>query len=661
MTSKRTVTLLYSLHSWCGIVTSVWLFVVCVTGALLVFKAELDLWANPSLRGLPRPAAIAGPDSVLASLKQKQPEARAEFLSPPSDSFPVWSVNTRGGERERIKYAARADTGEVIGAVDSELGQFIRNIHVFVMFGPRWPVGFLGAVALFSLVSGFVIHRKVLRELFTLRWGRSPRVVSADVHRAAGVWGLGFHTVIAFTGAWLGLAPVFERAYDYLAEVPGAADAPLASSASKAAAPTGTAALTESAAPATLAPSIDALLEQAQRDQPGLDVRAILFVKPERPDAAVRLSGQLAGSALTGLSLTYSLATGALLERNDPREQSLLRHLEGYMEPLHFGDFGGVVLQWAYLLLGLVSAGLTATGTLVWLERRKIERRMVERGAVERGAVERSRPNESAGAALLERAMIGLHSGAVASLASMAVLSLWRGRRLELLPLNDGEGPWLWLGLWALFALVIALPRQPRRAWRAGLAACSTTLASAAVIGALQRSPLWASVGTSALAFALAGGALALALREPGAQRARAAGTKASSERAAGRTAARGPLGRAGSAAPWLIWVATLGLCFTWAWVGEGAAVQGPGHAGMLVAVFLLLPGLMLRRWFRRAAALSWLLSAASFAALGAHAERATLGLLAVPIAAVAVALALRRDTGGDTSVGAREMDEARA
>jgi uncharacterized iron-regulated membrane protein len=373
MTRKRTLSMLYTLHSWAGIVVGLWVFVVGITGALLVFKDELDLWANPSLSGLQRAAEPAGPDAVIESLSQKNPGAVPRFLRPPSPAQPVWFVSTGGDGVEREKHAARADSGEVIGAVDSELGQFVRNIHVFLIFGPRWPVGFLGVVVLFLIASGFVIHRKVVAELFTLRWRRSLRVVTADVHRMLGIWGLGFHVVIAFTGAWLGLAPVFERSFAHLAGEPERT-APNAA-AQRAGTPNGTA-----------QPSLDRLLARAASDIPGLHPTAILLTRWGEPGARVRFTGHVEGSLSTNLSVTYDVATGVLLERQGPAEASLLRRVDRLMEPLHFGNFSGAVLKWLYFVLGLGQAALALSGTLVWIERSRLRARDASPALAERSA-----------------------------------------------------------------------------------------------------------------------------------------------------------------------------------------------------------------------------------------------------------------------------------
>ena len=117
---------------------------------------------------------------------------------------------------ERVRQPPREPAGAVVGPVDSQLGQYLRMLHVFLFFGPRWIVGFLGAAMLVLIATGIVIHRKILAELFTQRWGRSFRVVMSDLHKSAGIWGLGFHILIAATGAWMGLAPLFEQGYKYV-------------------------------------------------------------------------------------------------------------------------------------------------------------------------------------------------------------------------------------------------------------------------------------------------------------------------------------------------------------------------------------------------------------------------------------------------------------
>lgn len=364
--NQRTVTILYALHSWAGITTGLLMFIVCFSGAVVVFKHEIDRWANPTLSTLPRSAKPAGVDAVVASVRDRYIGARLEFIVLPNDVNPNYFVFIReAGSEEgaaRAKLVARSDTGEVVGKVDSQLGQFVRNLHVFLFFGPRWIVGFLGAAMLVLIGTGIFIHRKILAELFTLRWGRSFRLITSDLHRAAGIWGLLFHIVIAFTGAWLGLAPVFTQGYAFAVGAAPSEEQALNKAVNKAPAPM---------------QSVDALLIESARLIPGFEPTSVSLQRFGRSDAVVSVSGGLADHLAANARIAFSGADGAVKFKQDPRERGFWSQFNGLMEPLHFGDFGGVVLKWLYFILGLSPALLSLSGTLIWIDRRKHKQRIL--------------------------------------------------------------------------------------------------------------------------------------------------------------------------------------------------------------------------------------------------------------------------------------------
>jgi uncharacterized iron-regulated membrane protein len=364
--SKRTLVILYSLHSWAGIITGLLLFIVCFSGSVMVFREEIDAWANPSAGALPRMEQPVAPDAVLASLARQYPDSRSDMLLPPDDVNPSWSVYAKLADGASVKLAARADTGAIVGPVDSQLGQFLRTLHVFLFFGPRWIVGFLGVAMLFLIVSGFVIHRKIVKELFTVRWRKSLRLSASDLHKGAGVWALGFHLLIAFTGAWLGLAPVFERGYAFVSGMGG-----VAGSAPTAPAPA-TRAKTGSGAVVSL-PPLDALLARALVDMPGLTVERISLRNPGKPNAAVVFYGAVQDSVFSKSSIVYDLASGKVNDLQGPATRGFWGSFNLLLKPLHFGDYGGLVMKWLYFLLGMTPALLSLSGTLLWIERRKLK------------------------------------------------------------------------------------------------------------------------------------------------------------------------------------------------------------------------------------------------------------------------------------------------
>lgn len=364
MPSQRTLNRLFVLHSWAGIVTGLLMFIVCFSGAVVVFKNEIDLWANPSLAQLPRSAPPAPLDAVLGQLQARYPGAMVETIALPDAVNPSYFayVRERGAPAStRTKVALRSDTGAVVGPVDSQLGQYLRMLHVFLFFGPRWIVGFLGVAMLVLIGTGIVIHRKILAELFTQRWGRSFRVVMSDLHKSAGIWGLGFHLLIAATGAWMGLAPLFEQGYRYVMTPTGSAGA-------KAPRP---------ALPAPPLQSLDAMYATAQQAVPGLEARYVSLRRWTTAGAEVSFTGTLRGHLASTARVDIDAATGVPKKVHDPRTQGFWSMVDGLMEPLHFGDFGGLALKWLYFVLGMTPAFLSISGTLIWLDARRQRRRDV--------------------------------------------------------------------------------------------------------------------------------------------------------------------------------------------------------------------------------------------------------------------------------------------
>jgi uncharacterized iron-regulated membrane protein len=356
MTTQRTVRILFSIHAWAGICTGLLLLIVCLSGSIIVFKHEIDRWANPSITARPQvPAQHRAPlQQVYDAVREARPAARIESIWPPDPVTPVHMAFLRHPDGSREKLAIRADDAGVIGPVESQLGQYLRTLHVFLFIGPRWIVGFLGVVMLVLIATGFVIHRKILAELFTHRWRQSLRTLFSDTHKAAAIWGLAFHLVIAFTGAWLGLKPVFTGAW-------AAMFPPVA--------------VVEAARPSTPpnAPAVDLdqLAAVARTQVPGLDTRFISWTQHTDGTPAVRFAGRLEGHLASNAYVLVAVGDGRVLAALDPRTAGFWVLVDGLMEPLHFGDFGGVWLKWLYFILGLSPAVLSISGTLLWLDKRR--------------------------------------------------------------------------------------------------------------------------------------------------------------------------------------------------------------------------------------------------------------------------------------------------
>jgi uncharacterized iron-regulated membrane protein len=117
--------------------------------------------------------------------------------------------------------------------------------------------------------------------------------------------------------------------------------------------------------------SLDALYAAAQQAAPGLQARYASLQRWGTASASVAFTGSLQGHFLSTARVEANAATGAITRVHDPRTQGFWSQFNGLMEPLHFGDFGGLTLKWLYFVLGMTPAFLSISGTLIWLDSRQ--------------------------------------------------------------------------------------------------------------------------------------------------------------------------------------------------------------------------------------------------------------------------------------------------
>ncbi|MCB1690855.1 MAG: PepSY domain-containing protein [Halioglobus sp.] len=254
---------------------------------------------------------------------------------------------------------------ELYGPVRKDMADFITAFHADLHLGD--PVGLmltglLGLTLLASLITGIVLHRKYLREAFLFRPYRSFRLLLADAHKLMGLWILPFHVIFAFTGAFLGLAAVVllpTAGYvSFNGDVATMIDTFLPDS-----------------APERSGRSLDLriahVLESFQNADSAEVVSMTLLAADDQAGQLVLTTS--ANQGMVGEIFRFQLHSGELVERytafsrlGEPAGTAL-----DLMFPLHFGNFGGLLVKILWALLGLGTALLSLTGMLIWLERRQ--------------------------------------------------------------------------------------------------------------------------------------------------------------------------------------------------------------------------------------------------------------------------------------------------
>lgn len=351
-------------HAAIGLLAGALLYLVCLTGTVAVFYAELQRLEQPVAPEMARiePAAVQrAVETVLANEKSKTgklPKTSHLYVHMPVENLPRTTITT-----DTQAVHVRSD-GTIAGPEEIAWSDFLVALHYELnvpgVIGLT-VVGLLGVMILVLAIGGVIAHPRIFRDAFRLRArDTAGGLALADWHNRLSVWTLPFSTAIALTGAVIGLgsvavwalAAVYEKGSQEAVYAPIYGEepkedlrpAPVADVASalaymKAHYPQATPLYVTIEAPGT----------QGQTVQIGADhARRLIFWENYRFDAQGRFHGAL------------GLADGALGQQ---AAASLYK--------LHFGTFGGLAVKLAYLVFGGALTAICATGVSIWLGKRK--------------------------------------------------------------------------------------------------------------------------------------------------------------------------------------------------------------------------------------------------------------------------------------------------
>ena len=349
-------------HTWTSLVCTIFLLMLCVTGLPLIFHDEIDAALNPAEW---RPANPGGPllalDEVLAIALERQPGEVPIFLSFDTDR-PVVNVTTgpRPEAAEHEMHFASFDrtSGDLVPPAErgEDVMHFLLQLHTDLFLGLPGML-FLGAMGLLFLaavVSGIVLYAPFMRRqpFGVLRANRSARLKWLDYHNLLGIVTVAWVLVVGLTGVVNTLATPIIALWknEQLAEL--------------------TAEYATGAAVARRS-SLDAAVAKAQAAVPDRILQFVAF-----PGSTFSTSHHYAVFLHGATPLTTHLITPAIIDATSG-ELVAMREMPWYTKalslskPLHFGDYGGLLLKILWAALTLVTIVVLGSGLYLWLVRRR--------------------------------------------------------------------------------------------------------------------------------------------------------------------------------------------------------------------------------------------------------------------------------------------------
>lgn len=348
-----------AVHAAIGLLSGALLYLVCVTGALAVFYPDLQRLEQPGISEMARidPDAAQRAVENLLAREAGQPKTTHLYVHLPVPDLPRTTVTSDTS-------ALHADaTGKLEATEEIAWSDFLIALHYALnlpsLIGLA-VVGILGVMMLVLGLSGVIALPRIFRDAFRLRARHEGGQALADWHNRLSVWTLPFTIAIALTGAVIGLGSltvfgIAANGYDgdtaeVYASVFGAEALP-------------------DDRPAPI-PDVAGPLRYMAREYPGVRVTYAIVHDPLTAGQHVQIVAKHAQRLIFGEYYEFD-GNGRFMHTVGLADGELGQQAAASNYDLHFGNFGGLPVKILYFLLGAGLSVVCATGTYIWLGKRR--------------------------------------------------------------------------------------------------------------------------------------------------------------------------------------------------------------------------------------------------------------------------------------------------
>lgn len=346
-------------HAAIGLLVSALIYVIALSGSIIVMHDRWQRWEQPGIAETETlaPAAAQAAMAAVVARDAAKPRTTHLYIRMPTEDLPRAVVTTDHG----AWYVDGA--GRVAGREAHAWTEFLIGLHEYLHLPATWGmilVGALGVALAALVVTGVLAHPRILRDAFRLRSRHDSQIATADWHNRLGVWTLPFVLAVTMTGAFIGLgtvgASVLARAYTGGAiekvYTPVFGDEPAPNPA------------------AAALPDIATALATLKLRVPEAVPTYIIVHDPGTRGQHVQILAEHPRRLIYGENYTFD-ASGNWRGAVGLSDGAVGQQVAASTYNLHFGNYGGLPVEIAYLLMGIALCVVTATGTSLWLQKRR--------------------------------------------------------------------------------------------------------------------------------------------------------------------------------------------------------------------------------------------------------------------------------------------------
>lgn len=346
----------YALHKWFGLISGLFLVMLSLTGIVLLYSNSIDRALNPALTQVVPTNGRLSVDSLLNVVRKHHAKAEMSGILLQTEN-PEWAVVTEiVADKKRVFVYQNPYTGRILGERERNktLHRQILVIHEHLTIGDwgHFILFIVGLCLLGLVVTGLWYYRRSLLGVFKIGVRqRNSYLKNSDLHKLVGVCAFLFLLVMGSTGTFMH----WEKVERLFGEKPKRPE------------PT-----TAAASPTANAP-LQTLIEKATASVPNFVPQFVALPREGSNPIAVRgtrpESNRLLGKF--GTEVLFNAQTGQLQAIENQEDKEFEAKIEGSMEQIHFGQFGGWFIRLLYSLGSLGLATMSVTGLVIWWKKRK--------------------------------------------------------------------------------------------------------------------------------------------------------------------------------------------------------------------------------------------------------------------------------------------------
>jgi len=352
----------FQVHLWVGIILTLYLIVIGVTGSILVFRPELERlcglkpWQNIRVR-----EPVADIATVVENLKDAYPRLRIVSVQAPSENDATFVSILEG--RGRVKVASGPKEGKVLGEFPRGRNwlDVVQELHESLLIHPgsqgRMFNGVGAALLLLLNATGMVIWWPGIRN-----WQRALKVdlqrnwrrINFDLHLSVGFWTILIASFWAVSGVYFGWPRQVFLFVNSLSPVITAR-------------PPSVSVMAENTAPEL---DIRSLVQQAHSIDPGTTIGGIEFPYSRRAPLGILMRRRNSPGYEYVDTVYFNPYNGEYISTwRYGANQSLGDWIIWLQVPLHFGTYWGLSVKIVWAVAGLAIPLLAITGLLMYWNR----------------------------------------------------------------------------------------------------------------------------------------------------------------------------------------------------------------------------------------------------------------------------------------------------